>query len=303
MSPPRAAEVNVGGRHRRARCDGRAVADAAPDFTHAVAIRDRALERFGVERLRVRRESLVDPKVLPIAARHEIRPPLVRHLMVMQEVEALVGAPWVALVIRTVRDDRLVLHAKVRGLHDAVLVTAERVRAERLFEPARLTDDVLEQDLAFLQVLGEHPVGDRELVACDALHFARDLFVGRDVQCDAVRIDRRVDAPIERAPSLVHRRIDELSVARTDQSVGNGDVQVHRLWLVVGLVFARPPKIGSLHLATRRNPRRARGGRLPLEATIPRRPRCHPGTSAVLDEQGEFSSGLDLGRVERSGGR
>ena len=292
-----AGEVHVLGGAGGARGDRPRVADSLPVHLQLLAVGLRAEARLQVEGLHVGPEALVDPEVGPVVAGHQVGPPLVAQLVV---VEPVVVEVRVAAELVAVGDDALVLHAQVRRLDHAVLVDAEGIGPAHRLHVREVIEDLLEQGGRAVGALGEVPEGHRVGVPGNALHLARDALVGRDVERDGVVRDRRAGVPVEGASALVPLRdAGEPAVGGAHEARGHRDLEVEGVGLVRGVVLAGPPEVRALHLAAGGDPGRARGRLGPGEAPDPGRVGCNARRAGVQHSDLQLVPGRALGPGQR----
>ena len=228
-------------------------------------------------------EALVQPHVRHRLVGHQVAEPLVRELVMEQPVEAVV----VALEFVAVGIDGLMLHAEVRRLGNAEFLVAPGIRPELALEERNHVEELRVEQLArFRLVVLDRPEHHRYAHAVDRLVFAFDEHIGRDVERDAVGVDRHVALPVERAPAIagiVHAGQD--SVRRRGQFLRDREVQVDAGRLAARVILAREPEVAALALHRRRNPGLARGRLRPDETAVPGRFRRDARFAVVSNRQ------------------
>src|SRR4051794_27736501 len=91
------------------------------------------------------------------------------------------------------------------------------------------------------------------------------MLVAPDIERNAVVIDGILHQPVPARVAVTQIRLaHELAVGDIDESIGDGDADLHRLDLVVPLIFVGPPNAGADALAGGVDPRAA--GRVLLES-------------------------------------
>ncbi len=227
-----------------------------------------------VQRLGVGGETLVDPEVGPVGHGHFVAPPLVRHLVEQQLVEA----ERVVVEGRSVGDQRLMLHAVVGSVRDRELVPEEGVLPEATAE--HLEDARhLPPHLSGIRLrLRRRPEGQFLVQrAVDAEVGLDHRQVRRDVDRYQVVVDRVADPPLggDGAVLVVELR-HQPPVRQPHQPVRHREGDVHALvGLVGGMVLARPPDVAAVALAGDADPRPSGGGLRPHETVDPRRAQGH----------------------------
>ncbi len=124
------------------------------------------------------------------------------------------------------------------------------------------------------------------------------LAMGYDLCIECGYLHTGLDANVRACPECGAARTDNCPrcgfwLGGLDRSIAacpGCDAQVHRLGLVRRVILARPPEVGALPLARRRDPRLARPGLRPGEAPVPRRVRRSARLAAVGDRDLELTA-------------